>query len=186
MSNIQNLILIVTALVSIIGLCLGLMNFFLNVKNRRNSIREKIFSKQLDLFLELNGLLGAIMDNSHFLWHPKIRNKEDVVDELDNLTDQLDEKITHNEIIIPDELNSNFTVLLNYLNNSLREYYEDDLSFTEEKKTLITATIIDIYIDIEDYMSIDNLSKENMRIARGKRIESRLDLEKVRQNKVAS
>lgn len=184
MSDIQNIILIVTALVSIISLSLGVMNFFLNVKNRRNSIREKIFSKQLDLFLELNSLLGAIMDRSHSLWHPKTMNKEEVVDELDNLTDKLDEKIAKNDIIIPDELDNNFTVLLNYLNNSLKEYYEDNSSYCEEKKKHISDAIIDIYIDIEDYMSIDNLSKENMKIARGKRIESRLKLEKIRQNKM--
>lgn len=183
MTDIQNIILILTAIVSVVSLSLGIMNFSINVKNRRNSIREKVFDKQLELFLEFNSLMGDIMDKSNSLWHPKIKNNDEISDELDDLVDELDEKLYRNDIIIPDELDSNFTVLLNLLNNSLSGYYQDKNSFTVETRNKINSAIIDIYFDIEDYMAIENLSKENMRISRGKRIESRLNLEEIRRNK---
>ncbi len=183
MTSLQNIVLILTAAISVISLGVGLLNFLLNVKNRRNSIREKVFEKQLEFFLELNGIMSEIMSQSHALWNPKIESTDEDITAFDENIDLLDDKVSKNSLIIPDELDSNFTVLINFVNEYLSDYYKGDSDFTEEKHEKITLTIIDINIDIEDYLAIDNLSNENMKISKGERIESRLALEKTKHAK---
>ena len=172
MNNIEMVILIVTAVISLLGLILGILNIIISIKNRRNSLREKVFEEQLKFFLEINKMNSHINEQVFNLVGPE-SNRLKAFNELDKIIDNFNTLFESSEILLPDILYIHIDDFINYMNQILIEHHKNESSYTSETLTKISRSIVDINFDMADYLGLEKLSDENRKLARGKKIKER-------------
>lgn len=169
MNNIAFYSLVVTALISFSGLILGIQNMRVSFKNRRNSLREKVFEEQLNFFLDINKMNALITEQAYNLASPNF-DSSSTLNELEKLIDKFNILFEGSEILVPPTLYSHFDDFINYINQVLKEYDKDESSYTKEKLTKITRLIIDINDGMKDYLGLEKLSDENRKLVRVKNL----------------
>ncbi|SHK76475.1 hypothetical protein SAMN04488028_108121 [Reichenbachiella agariperforans] len=146
----------------IIGICatltLSIITLYLNLKNRRNALREHLYKEQIDffkdLFLELNKM------NAEF---DKIINNPNRIKESEyqNIINNIASVFQNNEFLIPSEI----AELSKNLIVDSQEFYLIQLGSDTKKKQLAYEVYYEQYYSllkyVKDFYGTDNLSIEN-------------------------
>ncbi len=169
MNTTQFVILIITAIVSVSGLVLSILNAIINKKNRRNSLREKVFQKQFDFFMKMNEFV-ALINHELDEFNQEASNNEESLDVIYELIEGLDLHVSKNEMIIPDELYKDIYKYVTALYDLLSEMIKDHSFLDKDNGNDVLDLDIDLQMDIINYLGLEKLSRENMELARGMRV----------------
>lgn len=172
MNDTQYIILIVTAVISVLSLVLGFFNYLTSLKNRRNALRERVFEAQFDFFKKINELNAAIGEQV-FEMASNNQNSQAPLRRLDKLVDEYDMFINSNEILIPELIYNHLDDFINYLNQKISRIYRGESDAMEELLKEVSSIVVNINYDLIDYLGIEKLSQENVKLAKGRRVEAR-------------
>lgn len=169
MSETQNVLLIVTTLMSIMGFGLGISNLLVNRANQRMTLRQKVFDKQIDFFIVLNEFTANIeFELDEYL--VEVELQEEIVENLILLMDELFLHVDSNEIIIPDTLYSSITNYVIKTNQIVLSTSKDSAFLNEKIVDEMVEVQMDLLIDISEFLGLEKLSKENMLLVRKSKV----------------
>lgn len=168
MSAIESIVLYITAGVSLGGLTISILAYRLEISNRRNSMREVVYVKQFEFYLEFNRLTASI-DDVFFECYHLINDKKptvSVAERLEKRIDKLDNHFSSHEILVTD-------VLYLRMNDYIKRSYDNlkmikDNNSSLDKKSLddVIKASTELHIEIMDCCGIEELSKENTDVAK--------------------
>ncbi len=164
MTPAETIVLYFTAASSLGGLIIG---YRLELHNRRNSMRELVYAKQFEFYLEFNRLTASI-DDVFFECQNLINDKKPTVsiaERLEKRIDKLDNHFSAHEILVTDAL---FEMMNNYIKQSyviLKMIKENNSSLDKKVVDVILTGSTELHIEVMDCCGIEKLSKENTNLA---------------------
>ncbi len=151
--------ILVTMIVSIIAL-------LVNIKNRRNGMREHLYKEQMKFFTQLaqeiyvvNELLSNI-SVATIITEEQVEKLEAAYDKVDLLTETYD-------FITPDEILSKLYLLHSAWHEIVIKLIKAE-SITKENISKFKQIFWDLTEDIREHLGVDKLSDENRRISFGR------------------
>lgn len=159
-----------TLIVSIIAL-------LISIKNRKNSLRENLYNRQLDIFQEL---FSEVIELEELLLDWKIIHTEfekendsleikelrEELDELEEdieyLSDELDMKLSKVQLLLPDEIAEQFDNFMTSFNKI--EWRKLKRSLKELDLKEFGNQIFKLEDSIRKYIGLEKLSKANRKV----------------------
>jgi hypothetical protein len=151
---------------------LGFYNLFLGVKSQRKTHRELVFQKQFDFFLNLQTLF-ARLQNSVSLINQSFANQAQTNEDIFNLTNQIDDLVDFNELIIPDSLYDKIDEFNGFCNDLCVQCNKNPELIDKELKRKFIVKNVDLFLSIRDFLGVDKLSKENVSLLNAKPTKNR-------------
>lgn len=167
----ESIVLYITAAISVLGLVLSIVQLRLEILNRRNALRENLFNRQFDCYLELMNKIVLAEREYRRLINQKINGISEL-DKLDLLIDGVDFYFTENEFLFPDQMHK----ITNQFIIDLHNFYKlicskNTLSITYKEAKDMSKKFVYFQINISKELGIETLSQENRNLARSKRQE---------------
>lgn len=142
---------------------IGLMNYFISIKNRRNSLREHLYKEQFIFFKEIMTAINNLNIEIQSLINDSSKRSENDFDKL--LKDVVD-IYTILEFLPPEDIRGNCHDLIFKAN----QYYMSFLTSKFELYSKSYNTYYEAYSrlvnSIQGYVGTKNLSRENMLLHR--------------------
>lgn len=157
----------ITVVAVTVSVILSAFSVLISLKNRRNALREKVFEKQFDMYMEFSEK-AALIDTLLTNLNTKYSNNKETTQHLFNQIQGVDHILTKSEIIIPDDLYKSFNEFMNYCNDRIIQIMEKPEEFLNNEKKEFIKRIFDFEMEIRDYIAIDKLSEENRKLAKNR------------------
>ena len=146
----------------IVGLVLtftiSLFSLIINIKNRRNSIREHLYKEQMSLFIKLARGFQLLLDLYYDVSRDKILNDSKDI-QLEQQVEEIYLLIDMHDFIVPNEIYS-------ILNDTIKE--GDTLHLKAMKGPITNEDIasfknnyFNLVEEIREFLGVDKLSDEN-------------------------
>lgn len=142
-------------------LAIGILNYFLGVKNRRSSLREHLYKEQFNFFIKIMTAINTLNMEIQALYNDPTKRHENNFDELLNEVISI---YTISEFLPPEDLRGKCHNLI----FKADQYYL--IFLTSEKKVYGQAYngYYNVYSELVDgiksYIGTKNLSNENMQL----------------------
>jgi hypothetical protein len=155
----ESIVLHITAAVSLGALMMGFLSYRLEQKNRGNALRELVYAKQLDFYLEFNRI-GALIEDKCVLFSSD-DDKHDFLKEFDELGEELDLFFSKNEILVAENLYTPISDFVKAIHRTSIKLETLNSTQIENELTEISKKFTEVLFEIMDGLSIDELSIEN-------------------------
>jgi hypothetical protein len=149
---------------------LGLYNLYINIKSQRKTHRELFFNKQFDFFMNLQSLIAVFEDLVYDLNESHIY-QDACQEQIFVLANDIDMLISKNELIIPDSLYGKLSDYSGLCHKIYSLSKKEPIKIDKIFKSELVRKNIDLLDDIREYIGIEQLSEENRKLVRGKKIE---------------
>jgi hypothetical protein len=148
---------------------LGILNFIINQRSQRKTHRELIFQKQFDFFMKLQTKYTVLINEIYGINNPS-NNLEESKEIISDILDEIDDLISDNEMIIPDELYNQIDDFQSYCNSIFTDITKQPELITREEKRNLIKTNTDLIDSFRNYIGVEKLSKENRDLVAARRL----------------
>jgi hypothetical protein len=141
----------------------SVFSLILNIKNRKNAIREHLYKEQMSFFFKLSNEFAHVYKLFEDIWIEQTFNdSQDILLEthLNNIHTLID---TH-DFIIPNQIYSTINQTIESLNDLYKLVIDKDRKITDKELNKYSDMHSNLVEDIREFAGVDELSEENKRL----------------------
>ncbi len=147
-------------------LAVSLIALVINIRNRRNAIREHLYKEQMKYFHDLFRNLNEI--NNTFYEVVRLGLNEEIYQGLDALMEKTYDHIEANDFITPDPLFKPINTALKSADDLFSETIKAKGKLTKEEIKPSQSHYFELVEEVREFLGIDKLSEENLKLLNGR------------------
>lgn len=146
----------------LLTLIVSVITLVINVKNRRNAMREHLYKEQMKYFHDLFRNLNEI--NNAFYEVVRLGLNEEIYQDLDALVEKTYDHIEANDFITPNRLFEPINTAIKSADDLFSEITKAKSRLTKEEIKPSQSYYFDLVEEVREFLGIEKLSKENLNL----------------------